>query len=49
VDGAEPLRLPGERAARTMEERRTKGIELPGALLTKLRTIAAELDAPALL
>jgi LDH2 family malate/lactate/ureidoglycolate dehydrogenase len=48
VDGAEPPRLPGERAARAMVERRTEGIELPAALLVKLRTIAAELDAPAL-
>jgi LDH2 family malate/lactate/ureidoglycolate dehydrogenase len=46
-EGAEPPRLPGERSARTMTERRIEGIELPAALLAKLREIAAELDVPA--
>jgi LDH2 family malate/lactate/ureidoglycolate dehydrogenase len=48
MDGAEPLRLPGDRAAQAMREHRAKGIELPVALLTKLRLIAADLDLPAL-
>jgi LDH2 family malate/lactate/ureidoglycolate dehydrogenase len=44
--GADEIRLPGERAARTMTERRTDGIPLRPALLTRLRAIAAELGVP---
>lgn len=49
ADGANPVRVPGERAARIMESRRAEGIQLPAPLLAKLRALAAELDAPALI
>lgn len=47
ADGAGPLRLPGERSARTMAERRADGIPLPVDLLEKLRALAGEFDVPA--
>ncbi len=44
--GADPLRMPGERAAHTMERHRADGIPLPAALRAKLQDLATELGVP---
>lgn len=43
IDGAGPVRLPGERGAGTVDDRRTAGIPLPATLHARLATIAADL------
>jgi LDH2 family malate/lactate/ureidoglycolate dehydrogenase len=40
----QPVRLPGERAAATEEQRRRDGIPVPDPLLAELRVLADELE-----
>jgi LDH2 family malate/lactate/ureidoglycolate dehydrogenase len=42
AEGAEPVRLPGERSSSTADIRRTAGIPLPAALRARLAAIAAD-------
>ena len=46
MEGADPIRLPGEMALKREQHMRSKGVPVAGPVLLQLREIAHKLDLP---